>query len=235
MNINEKSGIIVYKTLLAVGSRTEAFMDFFIFIFEMMGIAAYGVSGALTATKRRMDMFGTIVLGVTTAVGGGVIRDIVLGSTPPRSFVHPIYVAVAAAFSALVLIPCVRRLITNNRVYDVVMFLLDTAGLGLFTVMGVAMALESAQEYNTFLVVFVGVITGVGGGVLRDMFSGGIPYIFVKHIYACASIAGAVVCAMMWDGAGKVYAMLAGVAVIVIIRCLSAHFRWNLPVSEKEK
>lgn len=206
-------------------------MPNFIFIFEIIGIAAYAVMGALTAIKRKMDMFGTVVLGVTTATGGGIIRDIILGNTPPRTFIHPVYAAVATLFSIIVLIPGIRkRFINNNKIYDKVMFLLDTIGLGIFTIMGVDVAFESSAEYNMFLVVFVGVVTGVGGGVLRDLLSGNIPYIFVKHIYACASITGAVISTLMWESVGKFYATVAGIAVIFIIRCLSAYFRWNLPV-----
>lgn len=210
-------------------------MELSMFIMEMVGIAAYGVSGAMTALKRKTDMFGTIVLGVTTAVGGGIIRDIILGSTPPKSFVQPEYVAVAAAFSVLVLIPKLRKFMCDSKIYDVAMFFLDTAGLSLFTVMGVAVAQDATVECNNFLLVFVGVVTGVGGGVLRDTLSGSIPYIFVKHIYACASIAGALVCALMWESAGRIYSMLVGAGVIFIIRCLSAHFHWNLPISADEK
>lgn len=207
-------------------------MELFMFILEMVGIAAFALSGAMTAIYRKTDMFGTIVLGVTTALGGGIIRDLILGKTPPTGFVHSEYVAVAAVSSALVLIPRLRKfIIQNKRVYDVVMFFLDTAGLSLFTVMGVAVAQDATVECNNFLIVFVGVVTGVGGGVLRDTLSGSVPYIFIKHIYACASIAGAVLCALLWDFTGRVYAMLFGAAVIFAIRCLSAHFRWNLPIS----
>lgn len=204
----------------------------FIFIFEIIGTAAYAVMGALTAIKRNMDMFGTVVLGVTTATGGGIIRDVILGNTPPRTFIHPVYAAVAMIFSLIVIIPGIRkRFINNNKIYEKIIFILDTIGLGLFTIMGVGIAYETSADYSMFLVVFVGVITGVGGGILRDLFSGSIPYIFVKHIYACASIAGAIVCALMWNSTGKIYAMITGMIVVILIRCLSAHYRWNLPVS----
>ena len=79
------------------------------------------------------------------------------------------------------------------------------------------------------LLAFVGVITGVGGGVLRDVMAGDTPYIFVKHIYACASLVGAVICGLLWHYAGEGLSMLAGAAAVFLIRGLSAHFRWNLP------
>ncbi len=206
-------------------------MDIVIFLIELIGISAYSLSGALTAIEKKLDMFGTVVLGVTTAVGGGILRDLLLGNTPPRSFVSPVYVAVGAVFAAVPLIPYIRNiLIKNNKIYNKVMFVLDTIGLGFFTVMGVGVAYATSTDFNMFLVTFVGVITGVGGGILRDVLAGNVPYIFIKHIYALASVAGAVVCALLWEVLGEFAAMLLGMAVIVVIRCMSAHYRWNLMV-----
>ena len=79
------------------------------------------------------------------------------------------------------------------------------------------------------LLVFVGVITGVGGGLLRDIMAGDTPYIFVKHVYASASLVGALLCGLLWHYAGEMLSMLLGSGAIILIRCLSAHFRWNLP------
>lgn len=202
------------------------------FILELISTAAYAVLGALKAVKKEMDMFGTVVLGVTTAIGGGVIRDIVIGKTPPTAFVSPIFTTVAAIFSGIVLITHIRKKISENSVtYDRILFILDTMGLGAFTVTGVGTVIDSGN-YNMLLIVFVGVITGVGGGVLRDIFSGDIPYIFVKHIYALASIAGALVCALLWHVADKNIAVSAGMAAVILIRCFSAHYKWNVPVKK---
>lgn len=208
-------------------------MDILAFIFEIIGVITYSVSGAMTAAKKKMDIFGAVTLGVITAVGGGIMRDITLGRTPPIAFTHPIYVAVSILASLAVLIPAVRRLfLHNNLIYEKVMFILDTVSLGLFTAIGVGVAFELNGEANLFLTVFVGVITGVGGGVLRDVLSGSIPYIFVKHIYACASIVGAIFAALFWNILGKGVTMLICIAIICIIRTLSAHFKWNLPISK---
>ena len=84
-------------------------------------------------------------------------------------------------------------------------------------------------EMNLFLITFVGVLTGVGGGILRDIFAGNTPYIFIKHFYACASIIGAWTCALLWPHTGSVPAMIAGAALTVVLRLLAAHFRWSLP------
>lgn len=207
-------------------------MDMVVFVFELLATAAFAASGVLTAINKRLDLFGAVVLGVTTAVGGGVIRDIMLGITPPTVFVHPIYAAAAVAASCFTLLPGVRKnLMNNNAMYNKVMFALDTIGLGIFTMTGVQTACEAASDYNNILIVFVGVVTGVGGGIMRDIFSGSVPYIFVKHVYACAAIVGAVCAAILWDCAGEFYAMAIGMSVIIAIRCLSAHYRWNLRIN----
>ena len=116
----------------------------------------------------------------------------------------------------------------NQRRYDLFMLLMDSAGLGIFTVMGVRTAWHCVEEPPLYLLVFVGAVTGVGGGLLRDIMARDMPYIFIKHIYACASLAGALLCGLMRP-VGEMPAMVAGAALVFVIRCLSAHYRWNLP------
>lgn len=205
-------------------------METFILILELAGTMAFAASGAITALKKGMDLFGVCILGLTTAVGGGVIRDVILGNTPPATFLNPIYASVALVTSLVLFLPRIRHLLMRDqRLYDLSMLILDSLGLGIFTVVGIRIAWRSTAEPTLFLLVFVGVVTGVGGGVLRDVMAGDTPYIFVKHIYACASLAGALVCAALWRPAGEVAAILAGAGVVVLIRFLSAHYRWNLP------
>lgn len=205
-------------------------METFILILELAGTMAFAASGAITALKKGMDLFGVCILGLTTAVGGGVIRDVILGNTPPATFLNPIYASVALVTSLVLFLPRIRHLLMwDQRLYDLSMLILDSLGLGIFTVVGIRIAWRSTAEPTLFLLVFVGVVTGVGGGVLRDVMAGDTPYIFVKHIYACASLAGALVCAGLWHPAGEVAAILAGAGVVVLIRFLSAHYRWNLP------
>ena len=100
---------------------------------------------------------------------------------------------------------------------------------GCVWVVGVQCAFQQAQDYNLFLLVFVGVITGVGGGVLRDVLSNQKPYIFVKHFYACPTLIGALLCALCWRHLGDIPSMLLGAAVILVLRLCAAHFRWGLP------
>ena len=205
-------------------------MEQLFLILELVGTLAFAASGAITGLKKNMDVFGVCILGLTTAVGGGVIRDLLLGITPPGTFQDPIYAVVALLTSLVLFLPRIRRLLMwDQRLYDLVLLIMDSAGLGIFTVAGIRIAYEHAVRPTLFLLVFVGVVTGVGGGVLRDVLAGDTPYIFVKHVYASASLAGALACVVLWPLAGEMAAMLCGSALVVAVRILSAHFRWNLP------
>ena len=210
-------------------------MEPLVLLLELAGTLAFSASGAMTGLRKHMDVFGVCILGLTTAVGGGVIRDLILGRTPPATFQDPIYAAAAVAAALVLFFSRIRRWLTRDqRRYDRVLFWMDAAGLGIFTVLGIQAAYEALPQPGLFLLVFVGVVTGAGGGVLRDVLAGDTPYIFVKHVYASASLAGAVVCSLLWTPLGEMPAMLAGTGLVVLIRCLSAHFRWNLPRSRDD-
>lgn len=204
-------------------------MDTFIFVVNIIGTLAFAASGAMIGLNKNMDIFGVCILGLATATGGGVIRDLILGLTPPMAFRDPTCAVLALATSAVFFSRRVRRVLMHNqRGYDRLLFWMDTLGLGAFSVVGVELAFSRSGHPTFFLLVFVGTLTGVGGGVLRDLLAQEVPYIFVKHIYACASLAGAALCAGLWRF-GSMPAMLAGMAAVVLIRVLAAHYHWNLP------
>lgn len=208
-------------------------MDEFIFILELIGTVAFASSGAMIAIEQKMDIFGVNVLGATTAVGGGIMRDIILGLTPPGAFSHPVYVLVAALTSTILFViayakPTAFESRVKTDYYDKLMFWCDTAGLGIFTVVGIQAAVRAVGGENVFFFVFIGTLTGVGGGVLRDIMAGETPYILVKHIYACAAIAGGIVCVVGRTAFGEAYGTILGLAATVLLRFLAAHFRWNL-------
>lgn len=208
-------------------------MDEFIFILELIGTVAFASSGAMIAIEKKMDIFGVNVLGATTAVGGRIMRDIILGLTPPGAFSHPVYVLVAALTSTILFViayakPTAFESRVKTDYYDKLMFWCDTAGLGIFTVVGIQAAVRAVGGENVFFFVFIGTLTGVGGGVLRDIMAGETPYILVKHIYACAAIAGGIVCVVGRTAFGEAYGTILGLAATVLLRFLAAHFRWNL-------
>lgn len=199
-------------------------------LFEIVGTVAFAISGAMTGMKKKMDIFGVAILGLTTAVGGGALRDIILGNTPPVMFRDPVYAVIAILTSVILFLPAVQRLILRiHGLYDSLMLLMDSVGLGIFTVVGIRTAYAAVTDPGWFLLLFVGVVTGVGGGVLRDVMAGDTPYVFVKHFYACASLLGAVVCILLWTLAGQTVAMAAGAAAVVALRYLAVKYRWSLP------
>ena len=205
----------------------------FMFCMDILGTIAFAISGAMVAIKKEMDIFGVNILAIITAVGGGMLRDVLIGDVPPEMFQNPIYtlVAVIIANSVFVYAYWNKKNVKSSYVnlYEKTLFLFDTLGLAVFTVDGVNAGMHSEFNSNMFLVVFLGVITGVGGGVLRDTMANELPYIFVKHIYACASILGAVVTVYCWKYLGENPAIFAGFFVIIVIRLLAAHYRWDLP------
>ena len=208
-------------------------MDEFIFILELIGTVAFASSGAMISIEKKIDIYGVNVLGATTAVGGGIMRDIILGLTPPGAFSHPVYVLVAALTSTILFViayakPTAFESRVKTDYYDKLMFWCDTAGLGIFTVVGIQAAVRAVGGENVFFFVFIGTLTGVGGGVLRDIMAGETPYILVKHIYACAAIAGGIVCVVGRTAFGEAYGTILGLAATVLLRFLAAHFRWNL-------
>ena len=123
-------------------------MNTIVLILEIIGTVAFALSGAMVAIRRGMDVFGVAILGLTTACGGGIIRDVLLGITPPNAFVHPIYGIVAIITAIIVFIPSVRRLLmTHTKVYETVSLYMDSIGLGLFTVIGVQTAHRNADGF----------------------------------------------------------------------------------------
>ena len=202
-------------------------------IIENVGLIAFAISGAVVAAKKDMDLFGINLMALVTATGGGLIRDIIIDRIPPVMFVNPsltIITLITAniAFVIMYLKKPMPKGITP--VYDKLLFWLDTLGLAAFTVDGAFAGIYSDYSDNLFLVAFLGVITGIGGGLIRDVFADKIPYVLVKHVYAIACIAGAAVTVLLWKFTGsELISSLCGFSTIVLLRFLAMHFEWNLP------
>lgn len=206
--------------------------DSIIFFMEILGTIAFAASGAMVGIRKRMDIFGICVLGVVTAVGGGMTRDVILGKLP-SALQKPVYVevSVATALAIFILLYVKQDLLSGKMgtFYDKAMLIMDSVGLGIFTTLGVMTGIDNGYEWNSFLLVFIGMLTGVGGGLMRDMMAGEEPYIFVKHIYACASLVGALGCVWIYREWGRLPAVFIGAFIVMAIRFLAAHYRWNLP------
>lgn len=214
-----------------------------VFALEMIGTIAFAFSGCMVANSKKMDIFGVWVLGTVTAVGGGAVRDVLLGNVPPGMFRNGVYVAVATGTVIFWLFMAARRDVMTNLVFarlTKVMDISDSLGLGIFAVLGSQTAIRAGYGDNWFLVIFVGVLTGVGGGLLRDVMADMTPMIFCKRIYAIAAMAGSVVYLLLFrfSKIPEIGAIVAGTVTVFVIRTLASTYRWDLPVyvlEEKEK
>ena len=210
---------------------------FFIPLMDLIGTIAFALSGAVLAIGRDMDIFGVNILAIVTATGGGMIRDTLIGKFPPVMFRNPFYVLISSITAnccfVFFFIKARRKVaIPDNmvKVYAKVFFWFDTLGLAAFSVDGVYAGLSVGQHKSVFLLTFLGVMTGVGGGVLRDLLANQMPVILTRNIYACASIAGALVMALCLEGGvERNTAILAGFFTVIFIRCMAHRFKWNLP------
>lgn len=207
-------------------------------IAELIGTVAFSLSGSVLAVRKNLDVFGTLVLGVITAVGGGMLRDITLGEIPPALFRNPVYVCVAAAASLALFITCrffpsLPDLLEGRALYAV-LNVMDAVGLGFFTVVGVNTAL-SAGHTGLFLCTVVGMLTGIGGGMIRDLLAMRTPVVLVKHVYAVASMTGAVCCYYLMGRLPASAAIMISAGLVVTIRLLATHYRWNLPTARKRE
>ncbi len=203
------------------------------FVVEILGTIAFATSGAMVAISKKVDVFGVLVLSSVTALGGGCIRDILIGELPPRMFSDYRYVTVAVIVSLFVFIVAyIFRDIyqKSQKTVDSVNNIFDAVGLGIFTVTGVQVAIESGFGTNSILAVCLGVFTGIGGGILRDVMLREIPFVLKKRIYALASIAGGIVYYNLYlADFGRTKSIIVAVLVTFIIRVLATVFKLDLP------
>ena len=214
--------------------------DTLFFIVEILGTIAFAISGAMIGIDRELDLFGVIFMGCITACGGGMLRDVILGQTPPQSFINAVYLSSSAVTSLLVFLYSWRRhkRLTDLHAIgsitldiDMPLNVIDAAGLGIFSVIGVQNTINAGYGENVFFCVFLGACTGVGGGMLRDLMSNATPAIFRKHIYAIASIIGAI-CYYYLMPYGRGMAIVVTTVLVIVLRVLASKYRWSLPKIE---
>lgn len=200
---------------------------------ECVGVVAFAVSGAMVAIRKGMDLFGVIVLGLFTAMGGGLFRDLVLGVVPPQMLRDPTFALIAIVTSTVffTILYFSRRQPSERakRVYRLMLLYTDAVGLGVFTASGVDTAMRVFPNGTVFTALFVALLTGTGGGILRDIMADETPSVLVRHIYAVASLIGAGVYLALRGLIPPVSATVICTAVVVAIRGLASHFRWNFP------
>jgi uncharacterized membrane protein YeiH len=191
---------------------------------DLAGTAVFAAEGASTAVQARLDVLGLLVLGFVTALGGGIVRDLLIGDVPPSSIRNWIYPAVALAAAASMFVLHASTSTINPWLVTT----LDAAGLSLFAVAGATKALEF--KVHPLLATMMGGITGVGGGTIRDLLIGQVPKVLRADVYAAAALAGAavaVVCLKL--KLRPVVASVAGIVACFALRMFAVYYHWNLP------
>lgn len=185
---------------------------------------AFAVTGAFKAIEHKSDIVGIIILATITGVAGGTIRDIVLGKSPPNSLLDPTYLIITVV-TGIILFFLYSRLKKHWNVF----LKFDAIGLGVFTIIGATFAFN-IFGLNFLAMVLAGMLTAVGGGILRDVFVNEIPIVFVKELYASASFVGVVVFYFLLVIGGELYlATIIGIILTTGLRLVAMKYNWNLP------
>ena len=206
---------------------------FLLTVVEMIGMVAFALNGALVGLKYHLDLFGVILVSVTVSLGGGVVRDLIIGRIPPAMFQDYRYLLVAVVTALLVFLAAV---ISRGRYHDyetkveALANIFDALGLGAFTVVGVQAGINAGFSDNGFLLVFLGLLTGIGGGILRVLFVMRMPVVLRKHVYALPVIIGAALYLLCYRlGAPQLVTSGAVIFTVFALRMLATYYHWNLP------
>ena len=196
---------------------------------DLFGTMAFAVTGAFKAIEHKADIVGIIILATITGVAGGTIRDIIIGHFPPRSISDPNYVIITVATGVAIFF-----LYPKMQKHWNLFLKFDALGLGVFTAIGATFAYQ-AFGMNFLAMALAGMVTAVGGGILRDMFVNEVPMVFVKELYASASFLGVVVFYLLLS-AGFMLETVAIVSIIVttMLRLVAMKYNWNLPKAREK-
>jgi uncharacterized membrane protein YeiH len=195
----------------------------FTYIIEILGTFSFAAAGAFAAMEKKLDPFGVLIISFATAIGGGTIRDVLIGELPVSwlSNTTAIWVILSATIATVFFGSHLRKL-------EKMLFLFDAMGLGLFTIIGIQTGLF--HGFSTGICIMLGTITGCFGGVLRDILLNNVPLIFQKEIYASASIAGGIFYfVFVRAGLPENLAGVIGILIVFFVRVMAVRFNWSLP------
>lgn len=202
------------------------FDAFIIDTIDYLGTLVFAISGVLAAIEKKFDLFGAIILGLVTAIGGGTLRDMMIGNTPVTWLNNPTYLLLS--LSALPICYYFRTYIVKWRKS---FFLFDTMGIALFTILGMEKTL--AFGLNPIIAILMGIITAVFGGVIRDVLSNEVPLIFRKEVYAFACLAGAISYYLAQLFIDTNISMALSICIVFAIRFFAIKKHWELPFAQK--
>ncbi|MDH2997415.1 hypothetical protein A1D22_06735 [Pasteurellaceae bacterium LFhippo2] len=198
----------------------------FLFIQDLIGTVVFAISGAIAARQHKMDIFGMFVLAFVTGVGGGTLRDVMIGSTPVFWMKQPIYVLMISL--AVIITAVLRSHILDSRTWKTGLFLFDAIGLGVFTVIGVQKGIDFGL--HPLICIALGGVTGCFGGLIRDILRNEVPIILQKEVYVTASLIGGFIFILCRNlGLESSWIDVATVITVIAIRVITARFNVNLP------
>ncbi len=213
--------------------------DVTVFILNIIGTVSFAISGALVSVKARLDLFGVVFLGIVTAFGGGIMRDVLLGFDIPQIFSKTYLVLIALLTSVTVFIILYinrKNMLKLDAKISYFNNFFDAIGLGAFTVMGTETAFSTGVYENVLLSVTLGFLTAVGGGMIRDILANSAPFILRKHVYALVSIFGALIYYYMRAyGMSVTLSSSAVIGVVFALRLLATKYEWTLPKIKYEE
>jgi len=213
--------------------------ELILLVLEIIGTVSFSVSGAMVGIKARLDIFGVVFVSAITAFGGGVLRDILIGRTPPAIFEIG-HMALLSFLSAIIVFVIIRfkkeKFSAFEERIEFINNVFDAMGLAAFSVMGTEVAFAAGFSGNVFISVTLGMFTGIGGGIFRDVLTDSTPFVFKKHIYAVASIIGSTLYYILRNNfENLVVVSVVPIVVIFSIRMLATKYRWSLPKIKVEK
>jgi uncharacterized membrane protein YeiH len=194
-------------------------------VIDLVGMFVFGLAGATAAVRQRVDLFGVLVISFATASAGGILRDLIIGAVPPATFRDWRYLAAASLAGLVTFVwhDAIERMRNPVRVFD-------AAGLGLFAVAGAQKAL--AYGLQPVMAALLGMLTGIGGGIVRDLLLSRVPVVFQGEIYALAALAGAaLVVTGHWLQWPALPTAIAGAVVCFALRIFAIRFQWKLPTA----
>ena len=198
-------------------------------ILDLFGTMAFAVTGAFRAIEHGSDIIGIIILATITGVAGGILRDIVFGRIPPLAIANPLYLIITVT-TAVILFFLYRILEKHRNLF----LKFDAIGLGVFTVIGATFA-YNLVGLNFLAMAFSGLLTAIGGGILRDVFVNEVPMVFVKELYASASFVGVVTFfGLLVANFDFNVAAISSIATATGLRLLAMRYNWNLPRAKAE-
>lgn len=205
-------------------------MDFLWLLFDVIGTIAFAISGALLGIQRRMDIFGILILALVTAIGGGIVRDVMVGRIPPTSLQTGLYISITLITVGIIFIMYRygwNRYIEGKGATKVYLTA-DALGLASFTVTGATIGI-TVDPGNLVLTVVLGVITAVGGGIIRDILAHRTPSVLKEEVYALPALLGSIIYYVVCGMGHQIMVSYATFLIVFIIRMVALEYHWNLP------